>query len=227
MNSNCLETLKGALLHVEKIQDERDPSGVWSVELSRFAQMLTKCITEEQKRMNNTTPAPQAWIDIKERKPEDGKICFVHFEDGGYGCQIPGNYYAILSKITHWMPVPRLPKQPTAQRIIREPQGWIDIRERKPEEGQECFVNFNQNGMAGRATLAYSVSNPVWRSVSHWLPVPPVPKQDPFEEWWKSDIAERGNNHPHVTAQEWAQRGWNAGVQWARKSQCSATEQTA
>lgn len=158
MNSNCLETLKGALLHVEKIQDERDPSGVWSVELSRFAQMLTKCITEEQKRMNDTTPAPQAWIDIKERKPEDGKICFVHFEDGGYGFQIPGKYYAILSKITHWMPVP------------------------------------------------------------------PLPKQDPFEEWWKNETCENRAQH---NARYMAEAAWNAGVQWARKSQCSATEQAA
>lgn len=111
MNSNCLETIKGALLHVEKIQDERNPSGVWSVELSRFAQMLTKCITEEQKRMNDTKPAPQGWIDIKERKPENRQLVLIAYNDGGIYMATWDSSEPTRSSLTHWMPVPPLPKQ--------------------------------------------------------------------------------------------------------------------
>ncbi len=55
------------------------------------------------------------WITVTERLPDEPMMCLVYTKPGGYGCceitYYNEGFYLHNANITHWMPLPKPPKE--------------------------------------------------------------------------------------------------------------------
>lgn len=98
---------------------------------------------------------------------------------------------------------------------MNEPSPWISFERAQPKSGQAVLLRY-VNG-----TIAFTEN---WRldqctvSKTHWMPVPALPKPDPFEDWWRHKASLPPDIPPTLHHYGWCKIAWDAGVQWAREN---------
>lgn len=60
-------------------------------------------------------------------------------------------------------------------------QPWIKLREEQPNVGQHVLLGDASDGAVIRTRWPQTTGH-----FTHWLPIPEIPKPDPFKEWWNS-----------------------------------------
>jgi hypothetical protein len=123
----------------------------------------------ELERLNEA----KRWIPVLDRVPELGidvlvlqrigqcEVAWRHVVDGNWMS------YAALGEITHWMPLPELPKQ-----------RWIPVEERLPETRDPVLTLW----VSGMQSVKQYDEQHGWNTgaqVTHWMPLPEPPEALP------------------------------------------------
>lgn len=92
------------------------------------------------------------------------------------------------------------------------------MKERLPEPLVWVFVSLKY-GSKSTAYLSCAGMSGKWRpndkeiEPTHWMPIPELPKPDPFEEWWAVHAPEQAMMNPRVLCRD----AWNAALEHAKK----------
>jgi len=112
------------------------------------------------------------WIPVLDRVPELGVDVLVLQRIGqcevAWRHVVDGNWmsYAALGEITHWMPLPELPKQ-----------RWIPVDERLPETRDPVLTLW----VSGMQSVKQYDEQHGWNTgaqVTHWMLLPELPKKE-------------------------------------------------
>lgn len=60
---------------------------------------------------------------------------------------------------------------------------WISVKERLPEQKRQHISDILIRSETRIAPWNSECQFPTW--ATHWMPIPELPKPDPFTEWWK------------------------------------------
>ena len=121
----------------------------------------------------NSDSKHSRWISVDERLPELGVDVLVLQRIGqcevAWRHVVDGNWmsYAALGEITHWMPLPELPKQ-----------RWIPVEERLPETRDPVLTLW----VSGMQSVKQHDEQHGWNTgahVTHWMPLPEPPEALP------------------------------------------------